>query len=96
MDDPVTVDTFAAQLTLWMSSAGHLTDTQLATKAGISADVVRRARKADPGVRIEDWVAIWRVMGVLEEVAQHTMPMAAVAQEVGRRALSQAQDRQRN
>lgn len=95
MDNAVSVKTLADQLTLWMATAGRVTDAQLASKAGIAPEEVRRARKADPGVSIGDWIAIWRVMGVLEDLAEHTVPMAAVAQDLADRALAEAERRGR-
>lgn len=70
----------AEDVTTWRKLRG-LTQVQLADRAGVSPNTLRRLEDADGGITLENVLRILRALGVLESVPQALDPYAT---DVGR------------
>ncbi len=65
--------TIGEQLVAWRKLQG-LTAAQLADRAGISRDTLRRVEKGERGVSFDAMLSVTRALGVLDAVVKATDP----------------------
>jgi len=90
MDTENSILTLGAQLTAWRECVRRQSVAQLAADLSLSEDLLQKMEAGDQNVPIAAWFAVWRAMGIEQDVLDTTVPGEAIVREVAEAAMESA------